>query len=477
MNELNFRVMNAYNEVAAYLYNQPEVLLSEFDFIRRGNRLVSNNNLKICGRVGTKKGQVMIYDNNKEYLFDPSENMEGVRIFQYLMDSRNLTAKETIELIKQAYYITESNVQVQNIVKQKASKVDAKPVVYRSIHEQYLLRSMQLFDCSGDLVEDDLITFNQKQHTIKRVEGNISNFHNYLLVNMGLKATNNIIKRYFLGRSNYRNGSVIFWSVDRAFQVLRGKIMEYTTAGKRAKNSYATNSVHAQLKKKGIIAESDMSAFCYFGTHLLTLYPEKTVAIVESEKTACICSEVFTKYNWLATGSKSTLSAKNLSAYKDKIITLFPDKGSAFKEWSQKAAELQAQGYQIKVSQFLENYALASDKDDILDVLFVPDLSAKCSVKTVAVSEQSKPHLAEYPVTKSPKIIGTGFIDAKGSIYIQNPMDASLFAHYISVAAYKNRTSSMVYVRKDLLPTECEKIEITIGVEGVFRVLKGGDFI
>ena len=44
------------------------------------------------------------------------------------------------------------------------------------------------------------------------------------------------------------------------------------------------------------------------GKYLLPLFPEKPVALVESEKTAIICAGLIPKFIWLATGGKSQRS-------------------------------------------------------------------------------------------------------------------------------------------------------------------------
>ncbi|MBQ3206967.1 MAG: hypothetical protein IJB38_03040 [Bacteroidales bacterium] len=43
-------------------------------------------------------------------------------------------------------------------------------------------------------------------------------------------------------------------------------------------------------------------------------HPDKPIALVESEKTAIICSGLMPQYLWLATGGKSQLSQEKLSA-------------------------------------------------------------------------------------------------------------------------------------------------------------------
>ena len=69
--------------------------------------------------------------------------------------------------------------------------------------------------------------------------------------------------------------------------------MQYNpTTGKRIKHqSGAIDWVYNKLKKSGMLPENFNLQQCFFGEHLLTLYPDKTVAIVESEKSALIAVE------------------------------------------------------------------------------------------------------------------------------------------------------------------------------------------
>ena len=46
----------------------------------------------------------------------------------------------------------------------------------------------------------------------------------------------------------------------------------------------------ALMRRKGLLPEEWELSQCLFGEHLLSLYPDRTVALVESEKTAVICS-------------------------------------------------------------------------------------------------------------------------------------------------------------------------------------------
>ena len=61
------------------------------------------------------------------------------------------------------------------------------------------------------------------------------------------------------------------------------------------------------MKYAGQLPENWELTQCLFGEHLLSAIDEKqkTVALVESEKTAIIASCIMPKYIWLATGGKS----------------------------------------------------------------------------------------------------------------------------------------------------------------------------
>jgi hypothetical protein len=94
---------------------------------------------------------------------------------------------------------------------------------------------------------------------------------------------------------------------------------------------------------------------CLFGEHLLKQYPFKNVAIVESEKTAVICSFFWTEYIWVATGGKSQLNNK-LQVLKGSKIVAFPAVDE-YQEWMEKLS--QVSGLDITVSDVLEKNATA----------------------------------------------------------------------------------------------------------------------
>lgn len=134
-------------------------------------------------------------------------------------------------------------------------------------------------------------------------------------------------QRYALGSTKKREA--IYWQIDTERKVRTGKIMGYDESGHRQ----SINWVHSLLKKKGFIKEEFNLQQCLFGEHLLSIdeNKDKPVALVESEKSAVICSMEFPQYIWLATGGKSQLNAR-AEAIKGRKAVAFPD-ADAVKEW------------------------------------------------------------------------------------------------------------------------------------------------
>lgn len=90
-----------------------------------------------------------------------------------------------------------------------------------------------------------------------------------------------------------------------------------------------------------------------FGLHLINEDYQKTIAIVESEKTAIIMSILMPDFIWIATGSKQNLKFDLFKPIKKRNIVLFPDKGE-YSDWLEKATELNKIGFKITVSELIE---------------------------------------------------------------------------------------------------------------------------
>jgi hypothetical protein len=203
---------------------------------------------------------------------------------------------------------------------------------------------------------------------IERSASYRSNFVRFLCEILTDEQIHSIGENYALGATN--NKEVIFWQIDITGKVRTGKIMQYNPeTGRRLKHeSGAIDWVHNKLKKSGILPEDFNLQQCFFGEHLLKLYPVKPVAIVESEKSALIASAVFPDLIWLAAGNLNGLSLEKCQVLKGRNVTLFPDLG-AFEKWSLKAAEIKIQcNCKITISTLLENEATDSDRVNGLDI-------------------------------------------------------------------------------------------------------------
>jgi hypothetical protein len=178
------------------------------------------------------------------------------------------------------------------------------------------------------------------------------------------ETVSNVIRNYRIGTSKKWPGATIYWQINCKGRIGQGKIMLHNPeTGKRVKHPYPhVSSVHVQLNR-----QEQKPEMCFFGEHLLALSPNKSIAIVESEKTAIIMSAINNHVLWVATGSLSNLNSKRLKPFKKRTIILYPDLG-AYKKWQQKTDEIKEYGYNISVSDLLEQKAAPDDSKEGFDI-------------------------------------------------------------------------------------------------------------
>lgn len=195
-----------------------------------------------------------------------------------------------------------------------------------------------------------------------------SNFVRFLCEILTDDQIHSIGENYALGAT--KSKEVIFWQIDIHSKVRTGKIMQYNPeTGRRLKHeSGAIDWVHNKLKKSGTLPENYNLQQCFFGEHLLKIYPDKQVEIVESEKSALIASAVFPDLVWLAAGNLNGLSIEKCQVLKGRNVMLYPDLG-AYVKWCLKATEIQKlYNCKISVSKLLEDEATEIDRDNGLDI-------------------------------------------------------------------------------------------------------------
>lgn len=164
--------------------------------------------------------------------------------------------------------------------------------------------------------------------------------------------------KYMLGTT--RDGRTIYWQVDKDDRVRAGKIIAYGDDGHRIKNGDPrlngrpdVDWAHARLKRDGRLPNDWELTQCLFGEHLLNRYPDLPVAVVESEKSAIVCSLAYPSFLWLACGGIGQLSEAKALPLRGRTVTLFPDRDGVDK-WKVVGQTL-SKFCRVRVSSILSN--------------------------------------------------------------------------------------------------------------------------
>lgn len=202
----------------------------------------------------------------------------------------------------------------------------------------------------------------------------------------GYGKTSELFLKYNVGTMDLWGwkGCAVFWQVDENFVCRTGKIMEYkrTEDGndiKRVKEDYPHVTFYHSLHGGDYALRQ-----CLFGEHLLNFYPKDTVVhLVESEKTALICSISKPGALFLATGGLQNLRPEVMRPLLHRPVIAYPDKGEAFDVWSEKIKKNLFQ-HTITVSDSLQKMDEIGDGEDMADFII------KRMIKNKALKENSK---------------------------------------------------------------------------------------
>ena len=201
-----------------------------------------------------------------------------------------------------------------------------------------------------------------------------------------------MVNTYHLGIT--RDGHVIFWYIDKDDVVRMGKAMTYSADGHRDK-SVTPLSIPKELSRCGKLQADYVIKQTLFGEHLLR-HPanaDKVIGIVESEKSAVICSLCFPNVLWMATGSKGNLQNERMSAVRERKVILFPDTdvdGQTYGQWHKRADELNAKGWYIQVYNYLEQVVTLEQRKAKIDIadLLTNDLLKGCTTHIAAIADR-----------------------------------------------------------------------------------------
>lgn len=153
-----------------------------------------------------------------------------------------------------------------------------------------------------------------------------------------------VLNNFLVGHSHFpddwepgrEHDFTVFWQVDTLGIVHNGHMMKYKPDGHRdKKDPYKQTWIHARMRRcqdeqlrfnDNIHRES----YCLFGLHMLQFYPNATVNIVESEKTAIIASIAYNNPHyslWMATTGLNRLNKESLAPIikAGRSIVLWPD--------------------------------------------------------------------------------------------------------------------------------------------------------
>ena len=192
----------------------------------------------------------------------------------------------------------------------------------------------------------------------------------------------------------WTDGRVCFWQIDEQGRPHGGKLMRYGNDGKRDK----TENPGWMHNQKGIREQLDLEHNEYratlFGLHLLNRYPEATINIVESEKTALICANAYghpERSLWMACGGLKFLKLESLQPLIDqgRRVWLWPDKDGV-EDWKQKCEHLLSDRVSITTRYLEENWVPDDgEKADVADIILRlikrPDTYVKRTAQKVDV--------------------------------------------------------------------------------------------
>ena len=167
-------------------------------------------------------------------------------------------------------------------------------------------------------------------------------------------------KDVVIGGVNY-GPAVVFWLIDEQQRVHDAKLMAYRKDGHRVQGW--ANSMRSICERSHVGPQLLETEKVLFGLHLLPRYPEKTVCIVESEKTAIICACRYPDCLWLATGGCGNLQERKLLPLKDRKLVVYPDSGE-YEKWKECMARSGHANYHVV--DFMEQYEPNTDIADIL---------------------------------------------------------------------------------------------------------------
>ena len=173
-----------------------------------------------------------------------------------------------------------------------------------------------------------------------------------------IEQMHNAAERYHLGKT--RNGQPIFWMIDDMQTPLDAHIGD--------------SWISTRLKAREPLLKYWQVQHCLFGLHLLMEdNSNPPIAIVESEQSAVILSELFPECTWMAYTTTLHLSPDLFAPLEGRTVTLYPRTDPTLSTFLffEDLADLVRRYYDmdITVDSTLEDHATADQKDRCIDIL------------------------------------------------------------------------------------------------------------
>jgi hypothetical protein len=152
-------------------------------------------------------------------------------------------------------------------------------------------------------------------------------FFHFICSLVGFDEAINIMLSFFVGTT--KTGGTIFWQVDQFNRVRTAQVIHYNTNGKRNKDVPPGKPVD----KDGFPMFTINKGYhpCFFGEHqLFKAGKNDLIAIVESEKTAILCSIFLPELNgrktyWIAAGGNNGITEEKAWCLSGMNVCLVPD--------------------------------------------------------------------------------------------------------------------------------------------------------
>lgn len=185
----------------------------------------------------------------------------------------------------------------------------------------------------------------------------------------GEEETIRLFRLYNVGATTRMNDAAVFWQTDINGCIRTGKVMRYGNDGHRIKANGVASITWIHRMKAVADSQPDFNLVqCFFGEHLLSVYSDSKVMIVESEKSAIIASHYYPQYLWLASGGCcGCLNQTASQVLKGREVWLVPDL-DAEDSWRDKLTMLRTITPTVGIVTAISNMATLEQRAAKLDI-------------------------------------------------------------------------------------------------------------